>query len=320
MEKISIIIPVYKVEQYLEECLDSVINQTYKNLKIIIVDDCSPDNCGEICDRYLSDERVTVLHLPQNAGLDIADTKYVTFLDSDDYILPDHIENLYSNMMEYNSDIAVCDYVVFDDVYDKKEKRTHLEHTSGRCIDKREALVLLYKRKLETNVWNKLYHTKSFEKIRFPEGKNYEDVYVMQPLIANSEKISFTGSEGYCYRMRADSITHDDVFNTQHLEAINLQLGRIIADENLEEHEKKICIGINNEIRMHVIYKLLYAQKTVRDRESLKRIWKENRKSITLSNPKLWLKTRFPRIYLVLIGIKRFVKRVYKWVEENHLK
>ena len=117
--KISVIVPVYKVEPYLRKCLDSIINQTYRNLQIILVDDGSPDNCGAICDEYASkDSRIEVIHqenggvsAARNAGLKLAAGDYIGWVDSDDWIEPDMYAYMLENMQKYEADIAVCSQI-----------------------------------------------------------------------------------------------------------------------------------------------------------------------------------------------------------------
>ena len=123
-ELISIVIPIYNVEKYIEKCLDSVIKQTYKNIEIILVDDGSPDNCGKICDSYANnDKRIQVIHKEngglsdaRNVGIERANGKYITFVDSDDYIELDYIEYLYTLIKKYNTKISFCKVnVVFNE-------------------------------------------------------------------------------------------------------------------------------------------------------------------------------------------------------------
>ena len=116
MEKISIIVPVYNVEKYLKTCLDSIINQTYQNLEIILVDDGSTDNSGEICEEYRkTDSRIILIHkeneglsMARNFGLDIASGDYISFVDSDDFIARNMMEALYNRLLETQSDMAIC--------------------------------------------------------------------------------------------------------------------------------------------------------------------------------------------------------------------
>jgi len=123
VDLISVIIPVYNVEPYLKKCLDSVVTQTYKEIEIILVDDGSTDGSGPICDEYAAqDKRIRVIHKrngglsdARNVGLDRCSGRYVTFIDSDDYVASDYVERLYRILVEYNADIAVCDYFEFYD-------------------------------------------------------------------------------------------------------------------------------------------------------------------------------------------------------------
>ena len=115
---ISVIVPIYNVEQYLENCINSILNQTYRNLEVILVDDGSPDNCGKICDRYSDkDPRIKVIHKlngglsdARNKGIDTAEGEYLTFVDSDDTILPEMIDKLYQRIVIDQSDLAFCGY------------------------------------------------------------------------------------------------------------------------------------------------------------------------------------------------------------------
>ena len=120
---ISVIVPVYKVEQYLNECIKSIINQTYKNLEIILVNDGSPDDCGKMCDIWAKkDNRIKVIHKKngglsdaRNCGIDIANGKYIQFVDSDDLLELDMIDFLYTNIQKYNCDISICSNYIFDE-------------------------------------------------------------------------------------------------------------------------------------------------------------------------------------------------------------
>ena len=120
---ISVIIPVYKVEKYLDECLASVTGQTYRNLEIILVDDGSPDRCGEICDQWANkDNRIRVIHKQnggladaRNAGIDVATGDYISFVDSDDYVDEDFLEGLYSALKKFNTKLAICNMTTFDE-------------------------------------------------------------------------------------------------------------------------------------------------------------------------------------------------------------
>ena len=187
-------LPIYKVEPYLRRAIDSIIKQSYSNLEIILVDDGSPDKCGEICDEYgLLDDRIKVIHKEngglsdaRNAGLDIAAGEYIAFVDSDDYIAGDYVETLLAALNEHDADVAMCAYAVtssleydgsiFEAGHDDDKKRDGAIEVCSR----EELLKNLY----DANhcdatyfivAWNKLYKASLWEGIRFPKGKIHED-------------------------------------------------------------------------------------------------------------------------------------------------
>ena len=129
LPKVSIIVPIYKVEKYLNRCIDSILNQTYKNIEVILVDDGSPDRCGAICDNYSKiDKRIKVIHKKneglaeaRNAGIKIATGEYISFVDSDDFINKNMYKVLYENAIKYDADISMCQfkYIYPDDMIDE---------------------------------------------------------------------------------------------------------------------------------------------------------------------------------------------------------
>ena len=206
---ISIIVPIYNVEKYLSQCLDSILAQTYKMLEIILVDDGSPDICGQICDDYASrDSRIRVIHKTngglssaRNAGLEIATGDYVGFVDSDDWIAKDMYEYLLQNIICYNADIAECGYFeVFPD-YSIRDR----VHSVQRYNDK-DALAALLELKIGNYSWNKLYRRELFEDIRFPEGMNYEDVRTTYRLFQKSHSVISLSEAKYFYRQNKSGI------------------------------------------------------------------------------------------------------------------
>ena len=213
---ISVIIPVYNVEKYLEKCINSVIGQTYKNIEIIIVDDGSTDKSGLICDFFAGkDTRIVVIHKvngglssARNAGLDIAKGDYIGFVDSDDWIEPDMYECLLCNMLKENADISVCG------VYYSRENKTKTDKdTTSYCVLSRyEAICSTVRNNglIKVYAWNKLYSRHVFEKLRFPEGKTYEDWYTILPAIDAAKIIVVSMQPKYHYLKRPGSITNSE--------------------------------------------------------------------------------------------------------------
>ncbi|MCQ9626454.1 glycosyltransferase [Cetobacterium somerae] len=207
--KISIIVPVYKVELYLRKCIDSILNQTFKDFELILVDDGSPDRCGEICDEYRKkDNRIKVLHKKngglssaRNAGLDIAKGDYIGFVDSDDWIESDMYEVLYNLCIENNSEIGVINYQI---VYPDRQKNK--KNSDLKIFNKKEAMDEILKgRYFEEIVWSKLFKKEAIEKIRFKEHIKYEDTDFTYRVIHKCEKISYLGKSLYNYLIREGS-------------------------------------------------------------------------------------------------------------------
>ena len=211
-ELISIIVPVYKVEEYLTECIESIINQSYKNLEIILVDDGSPDNCGQICDEYAKkDNRIKVIHKEngglssaRNAGLDIATGEYISFIDSDDYVAENFIEKLYVLCIDNDAEISVCDFVKFEHKAVIKE----IEEIIEKCTSREMQIRMFSKEYVKTVVvWNKLYKRDVYKNLRFPLGKINEDEFITYKAFYDTNKnIVVTNEALYFYRYNENSI------------------------------------------------------------------------------------------------------------------
>ena len=209
---VSIIVPIYGVEEYLNKCVDSIINQTYKNMEIILVDDGSPDKCPEICDEFKKqDERIKVIHKKngglsdaRNAGIDIAHGEYFVFVDSDDWIESTMVEHLLSTCKKYNVEMAACARYITDG------QSTSVTAFAGpeRVYTAEEALYeILSGKSIDVAAWDKIYARNLFEEIRFPVGENNEDIAVFYKIIDLAGKVAHTGTIEYFYRSRPGSIT-----------------------------------------------------------------------------------------------------------------
>lgn len=235
---VSVIIPVYKVEKYLNRCVDSVLAQTYTNIEIILVDDGSPDNCGNICDHYQKkDTRIHVLHKKngglsdaRNAGFDISNGDYVTFIDSDDYVEASFIEQLLENLIKHNADIIECGYI--------KGEKTMLPNSASElvCTEFTSEQFLRnwhgkYKN-FETTAWGKLYRKEVFidkdgEKILYPVGRLHEDILTTHRLVENAEKIVVLNRALYHYTINSSGITKAPITRKRLLDYIFAQEQRL---------------------------------------------------------------------------------------------
>lgn len=217
MKTISVVIPVYNVEKYLSECLDSVINQTYKNLQIIIVDDGSTDFSGKICDVYAEkDNRITVVHqknagagAAKNTGLELIDGDYFSIIDSDDYIELDMYEKMVNSLEKYNADIVQCLFrnVFVNDSFDRKYKikgNYPKVLTSKSCLKE-----YLYDWKYAI-FWNKLFKKSLLQNIKFPVGRKIDDEFFTYKLVCNAKKVVNIDNILYNYRMRKTSVMNEN--------------------------------------------------------------------------------------------------------------
>lgn len=214
MDLISVIIPVFNVEEYLGRCVESVAIQTYKNIEIILVDDGSTDACPQICETYAKkDDRIRVIHKKneglssaRNVGLDISQGKYIFFVDSDDFIAPHMFEILMNRIKYYNADVAICEFIRVDtkgQIVGKSIISHKEEVWSGREL---LAKNILEKKNQYVVAWNKLYKRDIFKELRFPVGKIHEDEFVFHKICDKCDLVVITGEELYFYTQRKDSI------------------------------------------------------------------------------------------------------------------
>lgn len=223
---ISVIVPVYKVENELDRCVQSILGQTYKNLEIILVDDGSPDKCPEMCDRYAEkDRRIKVIHKEngglsdaRNAGLDIANGEYLAFIDSDDWVEENFIEHLAANLKSTKSDIAICGFMM---VNEEGKKRHYTAAKEIEVFEHDAAMHELFaQQKFGCMICLKLYRRDLFKDVRFPKGKLYEDIAVSIPLFERSERCVLSNAELYYYFQRNSSIVNSK-FNENKLDMLN---------------------------------------------------------------------------------------------------
>lgn len=234
---ISVIVPVYNVENYLSRCVDSLINQTYTSLEIILVDDGSPDNCPKICDSYaLKDNRIKVIHKKngglsdaRNAGMRIASGKYVSFIDSDDYVSVDFFEVLYNTLISENSDVVECCVVKFYDKEHVKAYTDDLKITNFDTIDGLNALIS--EDPFHQHVWNKLYKSELIINIPFVIGKLNEDEFWTYQVFGRAKKVTKINKTMYYYFQRENSI----MGNTYNLRRLDSLEGKYNRQKYIEE-------------------------------------------------------------------------------------
>lgn len=275
-EKVSVIVPIYKVEKYIKECIESIINQSYKNLEIILIDDGTPDNCGIICDDYsIIDKRIRVIHKKngglssaRNAGLDIATGGYILFVDSDDTISTNMIFEMVEVSQKYNADIVCCDFGI---------------NSLKKCTDSEQKIYAMSKEQAIINLfdevgykfyaWNKLYKSEILKNIRFPEGRIYEDIKTIYLAFKQANNIVYLKKELYAYRIRQDSITNSEFSNKIYdlVHSINFVINDIQKEKSLYKNTisgyiRYYCYFINNALinNSNIKEELNYIRKIIR--------------------------------------------------------
>lgn len=303
--KISVIVPVYKVEKYLDQCIRSIVCQTYPDLEIILIDDGSPDNCGKICDVWeRRDSRIRVIHqknhgvsAARNTALDIAAGDFIFFVDSDDYLEPDTLFLLADALIQHEANIAVCNFT-YEFEYEEDRKLASPKMLDGCQIKQSdifsgvEFMMLADQGKYAFVIvnWNKLYRREVFNNIRYPVGKRFEDEMVIHHLLYPCQKIVTVPYIGYHYLQHSDSFMHENDRLADYIEAL---LDR--CSYFLEKDEQELTLS--NEGRLLSAVKKAEKQLPKRELQLIKQsyfrtVWK------------IWLKMWIPAPTL----IKRFVR------------
>lgn len=263
---ISVIVPIYNVEAYLERCVSSIRSQTYSNLEILLVDDGSPDGCGALCDAFAhEDGRIRVIHKQngglsdaRNKGLDAATGEYVVFVDSDDYVVPWFIRTLYEQLLHTGSDVALCSYAV---VKGEDDFCQPAKDAPVFVYDREQLLLNLYDANHEDATyfivaWNKLYKRSLWEHVRFPKGKIHEDEATTYRIFDVCSRGVYIKCPMYGYFTSESSITRD-AFSVRRLEWIDALDERISYFEQRKEAHLTACaIRARADGAIHYYYPL----------------------------------------------------------------
>ncbi len=289
MDLISIIVPIYKVEEYLDKCIESIVNQTYTNLEIILVDDGSPDNCPLMCDEWAKkDSRIKVIHKTngglsdaRNAGLSVATGSYIGFIDSDDWIRSDMYELLLSNLINNNCDISVCGIQC---VSENETFINTLTPNGFHILDADQAMLsIINEDLLKQPVWYKLYRRATIEGIKFPIGKCHEDVFWSYKAIGNASRVCVCDDLCYFYRQRNDSIMGKS-FSIKHYDSLEAKIQRV-------EYITKHFPSMSDNAKIQLWFSCIYAaQMTLRylNKSHLKQLSIYIEQAQTLCQPHRW--------------------------------
>lgn len=279
MDLVSVIVPIYKVEKYLGQCIRSILAQTYEKLQIILVDDGSPDRCGEICEEYAGkDSRITVIHKEngglsdaRNAGMEKAIGEWFVFVDSDDYIAPDMVEQLYGLAVAHQAKMAWCAIKEVAEDTEYNEKEFHDNNFPGDYSDNEitvyspsEAEKQFYTMNKQQCLvtWNKIYHKSLFDGVLFPKGKLYEDGYTIYRTIYAADKIVTTSRPLYCYRQRKGSIMEK---NSGRIFVPSLEAGKERMDFYLAHNEHELFrLELNLDLYLAIHFYQIIKDKELR--------------------------------------------------------
>ena len=260
---LSVIVPVYKVEQYLEKCVDSILGQTFKNIEIILVDDGSPDNSGVICDEYAKkDKRVLVIHqkngglsAARNAGLKAASGKYIAFVDSDDWIVPEMYEVLYNYAYKYDLDMVKC---LVKEVNDLGEGRLLLPKNKAKIevLTCNERIGSHIKNYFEGVLWtiacNGIYKRDIAMKVLFPEGLCFEDNYTSGMYLFYAQRIMMIDKPLYYYRINQNGISKSRNKRPLDIAIVTLRLIKELEKQGLNDRE--IFKKLNNKLARELFH------------------------------------------------------------------
>lgn len=302
MDKISVIIPVYKVEPYLRQCLDSVLNQTYNNLEVILVDDGSPDGCPAICDMYaLRDSRVTALHSSnggqsraRNRALDCPVTgDYIAFVDSDDWLEPNMYEVLLKELKENDADIAVCQLYTNKNLENKRiptgdnGERIVYDNFNDYC----DNFFVPCQYEMRFEVWNKLYKKEVVDGLRFEVGKIYEDILYTKCAFEKARRVVCINTPLYNYRVGrpGSTISSFNISRLSKVDSIDPFIKYFANHGNKRLEQKYVYYAMNAILELYLLAQRHHA--SIKDKQALKmRFVQYYKYSQTKSMP---IKTKF---------------------------
>lgn len=309
-ELVSVIVPVYNVEKYVGECIESLLGQSYKNIEIILVDDGSTDSSGRICDEYAGkDIRIKVIHKEngglsdaRNVGIDSATGAYYSFVDGDDFLAEDTVAQMISGLKKKKCDIAVCNMIRY---FENGEMESFYIPSNVLKVlngtDRFETLT-------QPSVCNKIFRADLFNSIRFPRGKFYEDTFVYHILAYRANTIVLTGYDGYFYRSRRSSILGQNIMTDRYfdfIEAIWLR-AKFLLTNNIQPYGDKACLSLYTAVANAEKNISKTKENRYKHNEALQKYilaYKQLIKSDNINSKqkiRLWLLRYFPKLHSIL--------------------
>ncbi|MBT9024061.1 glycosyltransferase family 2 protein [Lactobacillus delbrueckii] len=315
---VSVIVPVYKVEDYLNQCVQSILDQTYHNLEIILIDDGSPDNCGQLIDDWAKkDKRIVALHqkngglsAARNTGLDNCHGEWLAFVDSDDYVAKDYIEKMLKAAMRDHTNLVISHYYEVDDI---SGEQINVKHNPAKVYNIDEFRKLYYSPKGNfvhlVVAWDKLYARKIFEKRRYAVGLVHEDEEIIFDVVKNAHRISVISDNLYYYRVNRSGSIMANLNASSEIDQATLEIKKTRAadlmhnefwDGALLATEDLLTSVINAKVKNN-------SEKTRTIYSQIMLIVKQNRRILNQHGYKF---DRKHRIYFAIPGLIYYLKRV----------
>jgi len=253
---ISVVVPVYNVEKYLNRCIESILSQTYSPIEVILVDDGSTDSCPRICDEYASRyNNIHVIHqknggpsIARNNGITKGQGTFITFVDGDDFLHHSLIEHLKKDMDNYNVSVSLCSFCKYSE--NDKEPYSSSSRSNIKIMNDQDAMNMLLDKQDYCAPWAKLYDAKHFKTLRFPIGKVYEDMLTIPHIFREAKLISMNSLELYYYNQEGSSITRSIFSKKKTLDYIE-------ASKFWEHFAREFYPGLANKARIHHLTNVL---------------------------------------------------------------
>lgn len=270
---VSVIVPIYNVEKYLHQCVNSIIKQTYTNIEIILVDDGSPDNCPAICDDYKRlDSRIKVIHKAngglsdaRNVGTEMAQGEYVTYVDSDDWIDRNYVKTLLELAIRYNAEMSIC-------AAKRTKSRNEMESvrkSNETFWTKKKALKkMLYQDGLDTGAWGRLTKIDIAKKHKFPKGMLFEDLATTYKYIFECEIVAYTNKRLYYYYQNQQSITRTRA-SQKRLDIVPIV--NVLVNDVIQEYPELRSAALSRKFSVYC-----YATKQLRELNQLDSVYSDD--------------------------------------------
>ncbi len=259
--KISVIVPVYNVEKYLNKCVESIVNQTYKNLEIILIDDGSPDKCPMICDEWAEkDDRIKVIHKEnggvssaRNAGLDLSSGDFIGFVDADDFVKENMYSCLIDDLIKHQSDISMCSINFLDEngnIFKSDyalDSANFIEENCNKLINEMYKTCYCH----WVALWNKLFAKEIFKTLRFPEGRLFEDWTIVPMIYFECKRLSYISDKLYNYSASREGSAVHTYTVKRHYDCVCADYDHFLffSEKNFHEFDSDISIYIVSDFK-----------------------------------------------------------------------